>query len=432
MEQGFKELRRFYRNEEGELRYDDDIVPSDMEDEYNDIQHAFLIYNVLTAGLNFGVTNYSAYIPPSFYKSLQNNYIATLLRTINQFSTSTVAKNKDLILAFYLKMAIANTNKVGTPQVKMGDEDNMDPKSVLTLKGSSAFNPENKKDFSILKGHKLNELGEPIFYDLLYEVPHDYRVINTGLSEFYDEESDEEVSDIDFTAKPKAEVEENDGMKEVKFPIFIQKNDHIYVRVYTFDNAVAYQRVGSDKSIDTSIIAKPESYDFDYYYSPKYRTLPEFTVDQKQVFKSNVNLDYELETGRPIRVSNITNIYRTIEKWYKVTAYNADTKSYVVEETEAPIQPKEVIEEEFVETPPILNFAAPSKLDEIKTEGTKWKDTTELVNNKQVIREYEHSDTHKRVMRLTDNLAGFLNKYLKRTPHTEHSSTFYESIGKKL
>ena len=342
LEQDFNMLRKFSLDPSGEYYRESSLSPSAEKGSFNAIQESFLVYNILTSGLDYAVTGYSQYLPYALYEELEQKYFSQLVGTISKYPTISKEEKRNIITAFYLKIAVANANKIGEVQVKFGDEENKDENSVVKLVKNESLYEEGskKKDFSVNRGFRMNEQGKPIFYDLLYQVLDDsYSTVETGLEEYYNQESidlEEIAEEIDN--KPKAETSSDtapDGSKFVKFPLFIKKGNSVYMRMYNFGDAIAYQLVGDEKSLETSILDNPLQYNVNNYYNPNVRTLVSDNANLTKYSRDQIDLSYELENNLPFRVTSRSNIYRVIGDLYKVVSFDEKTNFYAIEKLES-------------------------------------------------------------------------------------------------
>ena len=443
MEQDFLALRKFTKDDSGNYQWDNSLAPSVEVGVFNELQESFLVYNVLTSGLDYGVTNYSGYLPYALYEKLEQKYFHSLVQTIEQYPGMSPERKRNLITAFYLKIALANINKLGAPKVKTGDSDNQDPLSVIQLVKGGKEDVDDKKDFSVNKGFKLDPVtNKNVFYDLLYKVvAPNTKTIETGLEEYYGAEEnniDELAEDMNY--KPEAEVEEGEtpqGQKFVSFPLFIRKSNSLYMRIHNFGDSVAYQVVGGEFSVDSSLLDNPLQYETNLYFNPYKRTVLAEGTNLTTFRRLDYNLDHELTTGETFIISSKSNIYRVISAEYRVTGYDKDRQLYIIEKVQdlpqerytmtempqVPFQPINTSEGSYAaEMPP---------LEKIVEEGKQWEDTFEEDNGKTITVEYE-SKTQGRITRITDGIKGFHNKYLKRIPNKKRTGDYYIEQAEKL
>jgi len=448
MEQDFKELRKFHRDEDGKWTIDNTLAPTNNADEFNDLQQSFLIYNVLSSGMDYAVSGYSQYLPYSLYEKLEQKYFNVLIETINKYPNMSIESKNNLVLAFYTKLALSHLDKIGTPKVQQGDKDNADEASPIRLVqiiDKEETEGKTTKALPINKGYKLDEVsGKPVFYDLLYEVVNPtYTAVETGLTDFYMQASDniDELDMADVNYKPEAEIESGsdiEGEKFVSFPLYIKRGEKLYVRVFNFGRSVAYQEVGKQDAVESSIITNPLTYKAGDYFSPYIRTLHSISKEITKVSKSWVDLSYELENNLPIVISSSSNIYRINAAKYKVVKLVEEDKNpyFLVEKIEdVNYQEEEPFPIPVARKPLTLGVASATAeggiLNKILEEGEKWKDAPEEENGKTITVQYKEEGTENKVTRLTDGLKGFFNTYLKRNKITKRREDYWKEKAEK-
>lgn len=446
MVQGFKDLTRFRKLEDGTWGYQSDITPAFTLDSTNEIQQSLLLFNILTSGLSYGSSNYSIFIPPQIYSELQKEFEQNLVEIVKGYKGINEESRSGLLYSFYLKVAAENLKRIGRIKV---EKDEKDP-DVFTSKLKLIQNKKEKDkdneeiDFSVNRGVHIEDDGTPVFYDLGYSINPDYTAKATTIDTTLKVENNlievEDKEENDFDKDPSADMKESEALKEVVVPIFLRKSSSLYLRSKVLKDKFFFQRVGDEKSVPTSIVSAPSQYDMDYYFHPNYRTLLVEDIEQNTHNRSQIDLSYDLETKRPIRLADVSNLYRTIERWVVVDSYNEKTEKYTFIDAAAPIQRKpikapiveEQTEEEKATTqvaPPVkanpkvsfapLSGAGPSTtLQTIKEEGAKWVDKPEFVEHEgQIVRDYEHPQKGT-VTRLTDGVKGAFNTLFKRRPFT--------------
>lgn len=409
LEDDFKALHKYKVDQNG-ASISTDINPNEPTVEYTQFQKDFVWYNILTSGLNFGITNYSAYLPYDIYQEIDSELQEYIIGLQTKENLNTY------IVPFYIRTATANSDKMKDIKIKEGG-------------AISLVKTKSETELGVNKGIYTTTTGGQVHYDLLFETKQGFGVEGKKFEPLI---SQEEFEEEYFEENEEQEFEVDKDIKKIKFPFLIRKSNLVYVRVFTDNNHAAYQAAGSSTQVDTSILPNPETYRYSDYFNSGIKTLRRENINNvKQV--SLKEEDLTLYIGKDVYIATIGNIFRTERKLYTVIDYNEETKMFNLKASQ-----KTVIS--FAAVPPIdeglndgqASDAAPEQvaprasvpdspelMDRILNDGKAYSQEVTEIEKNGIETVVGYTDGVTSVGRLTDEVKGFINKYLRRDPYKD-------------
>lgn len=420
LEEAFSALNTFeVSNTEASIHTD---MNPDNPVKYNQFQKDFVLYNIFTSGLSFGVTNYSSYIPYDAYEEIDQEYQDFIGNIESQ------VKNSEFILPFYMYVAIGAIDNMPKLKIRQKNDEDIifNEKSVIT----KVSNSKSKSKYGVNKGYLIDEAtNTKVHYDLLFTVDSGYSVAAKDFKGLAMEKEEEFEKDALWDEEP-VEIIGEEKEPVIKFPFFIRKGTSIYLRVFTNSKFAAYQIMGSKAQADTSILQNMDKYNYKEYYNPNIRTIYRDNINNiKNISLESDDLsDY---IGEIIFIANKSNIYRTERKPYKVTGYDETTQLFSISPINVPTlfsgaldsnNPIKGLQEDINIDAPVsrqTEIEEGSIRESILKEAAEWKQDVKITlpNGEEITIGYTNGK--QTVTRLTDGVLGWINKYLRRAPEQE-------------
>lgn len=112
---GYSQLAKYSINKDGEVRYDETRLSSEM----SDIQRELMNYAIINYGLQFSTTNYSNYIPASHLQVVDVLFEESLRRLVNNMQGDTIQASS-IVNQFKLIYAVKNGDRLAfVPRERM-------------------------------------------------------------------------------------------------------------------------------------------------------------------------------------------------------------------------------------------------------------------------------------------------------------------------